>query len=136
MNTFPRQKKIFYILLLIIAATVTLFETDVLPQGGVTAGYTIEVAALFLTFGLIFMAIKGYSIKMKRAKESDDATLLSTCCRASEIRLALLFVVMMTNIGLFYGTERENMLYCALAGLMAYIYSYPANKSIEQLRSE
>ncbi len=136
MNTFPRQKKIFYILLLIIVATIAIFETGVLPQGGITAGYATEVAAIFLTFGLIFIAIKGYSLKIKRAKESDDATLLTICSRAIEIRLALLFVVMMMNVGLFYGTNCENMLYCALAGAMAYIYSYPANKSTKQLREE
>ena len=136
MNSFPRQKKIFYALLLIAAATAALFETGVLPKGGLTAGYTMEVATIFLTFGLIFLAIKAYSIRMKQVKESDDETLTATCRRMMEIRLALLFVVIIMNIGLFYGTGGENLLYCALAGLMAYIYSYPGDKSTEQLREQ
>ena len=96
----------------------------------------MEVATIFLTFGLIFLAIKAYSIRMKQVKESDDETLTATCRRMMEIRLALLFVVIIINIGLFYGTGGENMLYCALAGLMAYIYSYPGDKSTEQLREQ
>ena len=136
MNLFSRQNKIFYILLLIIAATITAFEAGALPKGCFTPDYTTEVAAIFLTFGLIFAAIKGYSVKMKKTREENDDTLLATARRAMAMRLALLFAAMMMNTVLFYCTNGENMLYCALAGAMAYIYSYPGNKSIEQLREE
>ncbi|MBR5276447.1 MAG: hypothetical protein IKU35_04845 [Bacteroidaceae bacterium] len=133
-----RQQKLFWALLLVAAVTVALFEVGVMPKGGFaqygTGRYLLDVLAIFLTIGLIPLALKKYSSAMARAVDADDDTLLCTYRRECEVRIALLFVVIMINAGLFYAADNEGALYCALVGLLAYVYSFPKNRSAEQLR--
>ncbi len=135
-NKLTRQKTIFWILLLVAAITILLFETGTLPKGGLatygTNGYIIEVAAILLAIVLIPLAGKKFSNSMKKAKNADDETFFKTCRRELEIRIALLFVVMMTNIGLYYGSGNEDMIYWALIGFVAYIFSFPSNKYLHR----
>lgn len=136
MNKLKRQQIMFWMLLLVAAATILLFQMGMLPTGGLavydTNRYIIDVAVIFLTIGLIPLAIKRFGKSMERVQGADDETFLNTYRRESEIRLALLFVVMMLNIGLYYGSGNENMVYCALAGFVAYIFSFPSNKAIQR----
>lgn len=140
MNKLTRQKTIFWILLLIVAATILLFETGILQKGGLTTyntnRYIIDVTVIFLTIGLIPLARKKFGKSMEKAKNADEETLLKTYRRESEIRMALLFVVMITNIGLYYGSGNESMIYCALAGLVTYLLSYPSNKEIQGIKEQ
>ena len=45
----------------------------------------------------------------------------------------LLFVVIMANIGIYYATDNNSALYCALTGGLAYLFSFPKNKSREEV---
>ena len=140
MNKLARQQTIFWILLLTAAATIFLFETGILQKGGLSTynnnRYIIDVTVIFLTIGLIPLARKKFGKSMEKVKNADDETILKTYRRESEIRLALLFVVIITNIGLYYGSGNESMIYCALAGLVAYTLSYPSNKEMQRAKEQ
>lgn len=135
-NKLVRQQVLFVILLIIAAATVALFEAGVLNSGGLatydTNRYIIEVAAILLTIGLIPLAGKRFGVSMKKVKDADDETFLKTLCRELEIRLALLFVVLMTNIGLYYGSGNKNMIYWVLIPFVAYILAFPIKKYLDR----
>ena len=138
-NKLSRQQIIFIILLLVAAATIALFETGVLPTGGLAAydgnmRYIIDVAVFMLTIGLIPLAAKRFDASIEKVKNCDDEVLLTTYRRESEIQLALLFVVMMMNIGAYYGSGNESMIYCALAGFVRYIFCFPSNKALQRAK--
>ena len=126
-------------MLLIATATIVLFETGVLPTGGLTCydgtlRYIIDAAVFLLTIGLIPLAAKKFDTSIENVKGCDDETFLKTYRRESEIQLALLFVVMMINIGAYYGSGNESMIYCALAGFIRYIFCCPTSKGIERAK--
>lgn len=138
-NNLSRQQTIFVILLLVAVATIALFETGVLPTGGLTSydgtyRYIIDATVFLLTIGLIPLAAKKFDKSIERVKNCDDETLLKTYRRESEIQLALLFVVMMINIGAYYGSGNESMIYCALAGFIRYIFCFPSNKALQRAK--
>ena len=139
-STFPGVQKLFWLLLLTATATAALFETGILTRGTIAADattrYFLDVAGVLLTIGLIPLALKRFSSATSAAKESDDATFAQTYCRESGIRLALLFAVTTTNIGLYYGTGNNGALYCALAGAALYIYSFPRKRTMQRMREE
>ena len=131
-NRLARQQTLFWTLLLVAATTIILFETGILPKDVwatySTNSYITEVTAILLAIALIPLANKRFSSKMKNAKEADDETFLKTCRRELDIRLLLLFAVMLTNITLYYISGDDNMIYWALIGILAYIFGYPLNQ--------
>ena len=138
-NNLSRQQTIYVILLLIAAATITMFETGVLPTDGLTCydgtfRYFIDAAVLLLTIGLIPLAAKKFDKSIEKVKNSDNETFLKTYRRESEIQLALLFVVIMINIGTYYGSGNESMIYCALAGFVRYLFCFPSNKAMQKAK--
>ena len=139
-NKLIRQQIIFWALLFVAIITVALFETGVMSKGGLATyninNYIIEVTGILLALGLIPLTAKRFSSSMKKVENADDATFLATCRRELEIRLALLFVVMMTNIGLYYGSGQRHMVYWALIGLAAYIFGYPMNKYLHREKEQ
>ena len=74
-NKLARQQVLFVILLVIAAATVALFEADVLNSGGLatydTNRYIVEVTAILLTIGLIPLSGKRFSFSMKKVKNGN-----------------------------------------------------------------
>jgi len=139
-NKLARQQALFVILLVIAAATVALFEAGVLNSGGLatydTNRYIIEVAAILLTIGLIPLSGKKFNVCMKKVKNADDETFLKTLRRESEIRLALLFVVLMINIGLYYGSGNKNMIYWVLIPFIAYMFGFPFKKYLDREKEQ
>lgn len=140
-NKLTRQQIIYWTLLLVTAATIALFETGVLPKGSLecydgTTRYIIDTIVILLTIGLIPLAAKKFNKSIEKVKNCDDDTLLNTYRRESEIQLALLFVVMMINIGAYYGSGNESMIYCALAGFIRYIFCCPTSKGIERAKEQ
>ena len=138
-NKLIRQQTIYWTLLLVAAMAIALFETGILPQGGLecydsTTRYIIDAAVFMLTIGLIPLAAKKFDKSIEKVKNCDDETQLKTYSRESEIQLALLFVVMIINIGAYYGSGNESMIYCALAGFIRYIFCCPTSKSIERAK--
>ena len=134
-NIFQRQQMLFWILMAVVLLPVLLFETAVLSKGGVTLSgtmqYFTEVAGVFITIGLITLALKKFNTTITTAQINDEA-FLKRCRRACEIRLMLLFVVIMLNIGLYYATDNNSALYCALAGALAYLFCFPKNRITEE----
>ena len=140
-NKLIRQQTIYWALLLVAAMTIALFETGLLPKGSLecydgTIRYIIDTAVFMLTIGLIPLAAKKFDKSIEKVKNCDDETLLKTYRRESEIQLALLFVVMIINIGAYYGSGNESMIYCALAGFIRYIFCFPTNKGIERAKEQ
>ena len=135
-NKLVRQQIIYWTLLFVAITTAILFETGVMSEGGLAIyninNYVIEVAGILLALALIPLANKRFSSSMKKVENADDATFLNTCRRELEIRIALLFVVLMTNTGLYYGSGQQHMVYWALIGLVAYIFGYPTNKYLHR----
>lgn len=140
-NNLSRQQAIYVILLLIAVATIALFEAGVLPTGGLkcydgTTRYIIDATVFLLTIGLIPFAAKKFDKSIEKVKNCDDETLLNTYRRESEIQLAMLFVVMIINIGAYYGSGNESMIYCALAGFVRYIFCFPSNKGVQRAKEQ
>lgn len=139
-DKLAKPKILFCLLILAALTTILFFETGILSKGGLTEydteRYIIDVSGIFLTIGLIPFAIKNFSYRISKAKNTEEDVFLKIYRKESSIRLILLFVVIMTNIGLYYGTNDERALYCTLAGLMAFIYSFPGNRTMKQLREE
>ena len=135
-NKLVRQQIIYWTLLFVAITTAILFETGAMCEGGLAIyninNYVIEVAGILLALALIPLANKRFSSSMKKMENADDETFLNTCRRELEIRMALLFVVLMTNTGLYYGSGQQHMVYWALIGLVAYIVGYPTNKYLHR----
>ena len=139
-NTLGKTRLLFWVLLLTAAATTILFEAGILTRGTIdvsdTTRYLLDVTGVLVTICLIPIAIKKFSNATEAAKESDEATFAEAYCRASKIRLMLFFVVMMTNIGLYYGTANNGALYCALIGAALFLYSFPRKRTMQLMREE
>lgn len=139
-NVLFKQQCLFWILLFVVIITVILFETGVLYVNGVVGngqlGYFIDVIGILITIGLIPLALKKFSNSIDQAKKCNNDDFIRIYRRESEIRLALLFVVVMVNVGLYYGAANEGALYCALAGLAAFIYGYPRMQIMQELRKK
>ena len=136
-NIVSRQQKIFFAFIVIVAATILLFETGIMPKGGLSiqssVRYFVEVAGVFITIGLIPLSVKRFNSAIAAASHSDDESFVKIYRRECEIRMMLLFVVIMANIGIYYATDNNSALYCALTGGLAYLFSFPKNKSREEV---
>ena len=139
-NPFAKTRLLFWALLVIIAATVIVFQTGIITSGTVdvndTTRYLLDVIGIVITITLIPIAIKKFNSVTAAAKESDEATFEKVYCHACKIRLLLLFVVVMTNIGLYYGTANNGAMYCALAGAALFLYSFPRKRTMQLMREE
>ncbi len=135
-NKLTRQQIIYWAQLFAAIAIAALFETGIIPKGSLAtyniSNYVIEVAGILLALGLIPLATKRFGISMKKVEKADEETYLNTCRRELEIRQTLLFVVLIINTILYYGSGQSHMVYWALIGFVAYIFGYPANKYLHR----
>ena len=72
-NRLIRQQTIYWALLLVAAMTIALFETGLLPKGGLecydgTIRYIIDTAVFMLTIGLIPLAAKKFDKSIEKVK--------------------------------------------------------------------
>lgn len=139
-NVLLKQQRLFVVLLFVVIITVVFFETGVLTGNGIIESnevqYFVDVIGVLITIGLIPLALKKFSDSINKAKGFNNDDFIKTYCRECEIRIALLFVVMMVNLGLYYGTANEGAFYCALAGFASFIYAYPRRQTMQELRKE
>ena len=140
MNKLAKQQTLFWTLLLIAATTIIFFETGILPKGGLTthdtSHYIIEVIVILFTIGIIPWSIKKFNTIIEKNRNTDDETYIKTYKHESGKRLGILFLVIITNIVFYYICNNENMIYCALAGGIAYIFSFPTNKAIQRVKEQ
>lgn len=129
-------RAIFYLLLLPAVAFAMLFECgiapkEILPQDSSTL-YALQMSGVITTILLIPIALKTFTRLMaKAAKESDDEIFYKKYRRNSILRMSLTYIVLMANLLIYYVSGDNSALYCALVGLLCFIYSYPTRSTVE-----
>lgn len=92
--------------------------------------YTLEIAAVMLTIGLIPLALKLFSRNLEKAKAKGNAEVMKKFGKMGLLRIALLFIVIVANAFIYYGIGYEGAMYCGLLGYGAMIYSYPTKETL------
>ena len=121
---------------------VATFETGYLTTGALTpfideeSLYYIEVSAIMLTMAIIPLALKGFSRAMAKGTSLDNMAYLKLYNKKSLQRMFLLFIALVTNIFVYYGTEYDGAMYCAILSFGALLYSYPTGKVLDEYRNK
>ena len=121
---------------------VAAFETGYLTKGALTpfideeSLYYIEVSAIMLTMAIIPFALKGFSRAMAKGTNLDNMAYLKLYNKKSLQRMFLLFIALVTNIFVYYGTEYDGAMYCAILSFGALLYSYPTGKVLDEYRNK
>ena len=121
---------------------VATFETGYLTKGALTpfideeSLYYIEVSAIMLTMAIIPLALKGFSRAMAKGTSLDNMAYLKLYNKKSLQRMFLLFIALVTNIFVYYGTEYDGAMYCAILSFGALLYSYPTGKVLDEYRNK
>ena len=120
---------------------VAAFETGYLTKGALAMNlteedlYYVEVCTIMLTIAIIPFALKGFSRAMKKGKDLDKVALLNLYSRRSLLRIFLLFIALVINIFVYYGTEYDGAMYCAIISFGALLYSYPTGKVLDDIQN-
>lgn len=120
---------------------VAAFETGYLTKGALTpfideeSLYYIEVSAIMLTMAIIPFALKGFSRAMAKGAQLDNIAYLKLYNKKSLQRMFLLFIALVVNIFVYYGTEYDGSMYCAILSFGALLYSYPTGKVLDEYRN-
>ena len=121
---------------------VAAFETGYLTKGALTpfideeSLYYIEVSAIMLTMAIIPFALKGFSRAMAKGTSLDNMAYLKLYNKKSLQRMFLLFIALVVNIFVYYGTEYDGAMYCAILSFGALLYSYPTGKVLDEYRNK
>ncbi len=121
---------------------VAAFETGYLTKGALTpfideeSLYYIEVSAIMLTIAIIPFALKGFSRAMAKGTNLDNMAHLKLYNKKSLQRMFLLFIALVVNIFVYYGTEYDGAMYCAILSFGALLYSYPTGKVLDEYRNK
>lgn len=121
---------------------VAAFETGYLTKGALTpfideeSLYYIEVSAIMLTIAIIPFALKGFSRAMAKGTSLDNMAYLKLYNKKSLQRMFLLFIALVVNIFVYYGTEYDGAMYCAILSFGALLYSYPTGKVLDEYRNK
>ena len=120
---------------------VAAFETGYLTKGALTpfideeSLYYIEVSAIMLTMAIIPFALKGFSRAMAKGISLDNMAYLKLYNKKSLQRMFMLFIALVVNIFVYYGTEYDGAMYCAILSFGALLYSYPTGKVLDEYRN-
>ena len=121
---------------------VAAFETGYLTKGALTpfideeSLYYIEVSAIMLTMAIIPFALKGFSRAMAKGISLDNMAYLKLYNKKSLQRMFMLFIALVVNIFVYYGTEYDGAMYCAILSFGALLYSYPTGKVLDEYRNK
>ena len=121
---------------------VAAFETGYLTKGALTpfideeSLYYIEVSAIMLTMAIIPFALKGFSRAMAKGISLDNMAYLKLYNKKSLQRMFMLFIALVVNIFVYYGTEYDGAMYCAILSFGALLYSYPTGKVLDESRNK
>ena len=116
---------------------IAAFETGYLTKGALAMNltpedmYYIEVSTIMLTIAIIPLALKSFSRAMKKGADLGNDALLKLYGKKSLQRMFLLFIALVTNIFVYYGTEYNGAMYCAIISFAALLYSYPTDKVLD-----
>lgn len=117
------------------ALLACLYENDWLPKGVMTDEslvlYLIQCAGVLLTIVLIPLALRLFGMGMlQRVRQLPLEQALVSYRRWNQVRLALLFVVVMVNLTFYYLTLRTGGALCAVMALMASLCCLPSRRRI------
>lgn len=121
---------------------VAAFETGYLTKGALTpfideeSLYYIEVSAIMLTMAIIPFSLKGFSRAMAKGTSLDNMAYLKLYNKKSLQRMFMLFIALVVNIFVYYGTEYDGAMYCAILSFGALLYSYPTGKVLDEYRNK
>lgn len=107
-----------------------LYETGLLEEGSLAHDgrlcYVLQTAAVLLTLCLIPVALKMFSMALsKRVRPLPRAEALRSYLLWSEVRLAMLAVVVFIGLAVYYSTLSSIGGLCALVGLLATLFCLP-----------
>lgn len=127
----------YAVYLTICALLIVLYETNILAKevfvGDLQFVYILEVVGVFVTIGFIPLAIKSFSIALEKfIKPLPPEKANKSYLRWSEIRLGLLFVVVLLSISIYYTTGKDMGYFCGIAGFFASLYCLPFPKRIQK----
>jgi hypothetical protein len=120
---------------------VAAFETGYLTKGALAMNltnedlYYVEVCTVMLTIAIIPFALKGFSRAMKKGMDLNKTEQLNLYSKRSLLRIFLLFIALIINIFVYYGTEYKGAMYCAIISFGALLYSYPTGKVLDDLQN-
>lgn len=133
-----RRLRIAYFLVWILSALVALlYETGVLEEGTMAHDgrdiYILQSASVLLTLFLIPFSLKMFSVVVSRriTQLADEQKVLSYI-RWSEVRLALLAVVVFVGLSVYYSTLSNVGGFCALLGLLALFFCWPGKERVKE----
>ena len=118
---------------------VAAFETGYITKGVMGLAfsdndlYYFEMGTILLTMALVPIALKSFSRTMKRANSANSQEALKLYYKSSLLRIFLLFIPLVANIFIYYGTEYDGALYCGIVSLAALIYSYPSGRVLDEI---
>lgn len=121
---------------LLTAGVALLYETGVMSEGGLAHDgqmcYVVQTLTVLLTLCLIPVSLKMYSMALGKSCEGlSPQALLVRYQRWNEVRLALLAVVALTGISVYYVTLSSIGGLCSLLGLTATLFCLPTRKRVE-----
>lgn len=131
-NEILKSLRINHIFSILAALMViVVFETGIVAKDALgnllssTWIYILQVLAVMITVLLIPLAIKGFTSSLNKALGCSDEEFRKLFVKKSIQRIFLLFIVLLTNIFVYYGIGYNGSLYCGLFALGTLLYSYP-----------
>lgn len=126
----------YVVVWLLAIGLFALNETGVLEEGGLAhdgrTSYVLQTATVLLTLCLIPVSLKMFSMALeKRVRPLPLPEALRAYLRWSEIRLALLAVVVMIGLTVYYSTLSSIGGLCALVGLLATLFCLPGEARLK-----
>ena len=113
----------FALFWILVVAGCVLYETDVLPQGGMVgdaqAEYILQTVGILLTVCLIPLSLRMFSLSLTRYVR--QLSLPEAC----EIRLAMLLAPALFNLTVYYTTLDVTSLLCMGMLLVASLFCVP-----------
>ena len=130
----------FWVAAVLICAVVILFESKIpffgtLPIAtDINTLYTLEITSVVLTIAALPLALKGFSYITRVIKKStiDNSKKERLYCAYALLRIALLFIIILFNISLYYILKNESAMYCGLIGAVALLFCFPSTQSINE----
>lgn len=126
----------YAIVWLLAIGLLLLNETGVVEEGALAHDgrlcYVLQTATVLLTLCLIPVALKMFSLALdKRVKPLPRLEALRAYCRWSEVRLAMLAVVVLIGLSVYYSTLSSIGGLCALVGLLATLFCLPGEARVK-----
>ncbi|HZK04007.1 MAG TPA: hypothetical protein VFC94_06335 [Bacteroidaceae bacterium] len=122
------------VMFLIAGIVILFFETGLLLGGTVTDAsviYIAEVLAVLMALGLIPITLKGCKIVLKRLKKEDIESRIVCYRNCAQLRVFAYAIFILYSLFLYYLTDRDTGLYCAIIGAVFTAFIFPTKVGVE-----